>query len=1848
MYSMRRTNHLISILILTSFLIEQASFAADLKPQAVNLFQSQKLNLSFQFPESVATIEDSWKSQDSDKTIFLLQDAHTNESGQINLSKTLDTLFKEEGDLKYIFVEAGVGDDSLSFLRKYASHEGRKQVANQYLKKGVLHGEEYLDLTSNHNFIIWGVEDLKLYQKAIDAYRSVVKDREKFQSYLAGIQMTIDTLKPRVFNSGLLSFHEKHTKFLREEISLADYFQILNQEARKRQISLLNFPDIQVLISLKEKESLIDFNKANQEQQKAIQSLPAEDQKELLEYAKKESPFKLGSNDHKEDKAFYALLEEKMAKTINQYPELSEYFAYLKVAKTLNPKKILEEQIQLEDNIFSVLAKTSDEQILLRCQRTLGFLQKLFDLKLTPDEYARYKQGSESFDIRHLTGFLNKKIMDLRNFYERAVFLEEGYDQIVKNSETFYELTKDRDEAFLKTLSEKMKQEKQAKAVLITGGFHTVNLKAIFKDNNISFVSITPQVYQETNQQRYESLLLNQKINSNLLITAPTPTISMARLAAVKNTPTHLSNIATALNFPQNELNKVTQGTRLADLNIERILKTADRASQALSGNEKEAVIAELGAALQPLASADQKDQYQFMRAVQKVVGDLLYRRYELVVPGFVVSDSPYSFAAMSHMHLVPKLPDLGVQVKDDADTGKTEIYLFGQLIASARSTTDKSSPSFPKQTLEEPLKLEVDKPKLEIIVGKLAEYIQNLTQTKQDIGVSLEEYSEIAIGNALRAMDHTQDLRYRVFIGETDMPFLLTWEKLIRDSSSTMGIVDDRISPEQFRSLLISNIKTALYSLYGLSIPGDWLENDRVISIHKDSVGQQEVSAIFLFGEQIASHNPGPGISLKRNDPNIRDRINNRFIHYLNYLTLPGQLSRSLISEAGIVIDVYDPRYRFDHRFRREISREYLELRKDGLPINDAAAYLNRRLIPPLRDARESIQRRLDYPSDVVYRTFHPPVMDGIVIQTLGDDLTLENAIEMARKSATENGDVRRVIGLGSQEQAAEAASKEYHGTIGQIRRLNFGEILFEAEILGRIIDGFRYEYRGMDSRFKVILVTNTNDKLFSASSIFVYPINAGSRMASENEARRKLDGYQARLQSSSDPHQARDLLLVEMTEYQNRLTREWPRPRTPWQERLLQDLSDFVSSATKPKQSTPPVIVNPQFEDPTIAVEAFLRILRPRTDLSLIPSHVPMSDTIIRTYWNELNALAIRHKYAGLSSMLSAVERALSPIRLRKSDPEIQQALELEMEKRQPALDAWQVFNQSMQAYVLHQSAFARHNIENPNIYPDFKRRVLRIASERKSLPDKTIRISVFAPGFFQEPIEFYLMAVEELRRNGYSPEEYPIEINVFDRNSEIKLFEKIQQNEIYYGPSDLHNLQKLVGSTVKIEEYFDKTPRGFRLKKEIRRIFSVRELNLESIAESSQSIAELHPQDFIILMNVYDYLDHSKLTGIFNGLVALLGEKGTLYSDSHPDSRNGRGRNIFRKEGARLALDEPVLQTLDSPDLTLFALHIADIHTEEDLNKPIALSLDDNHQPTFFKVVKKRSKEGTVQVSLLVLTAPGDYQTIKIIPNAKEALARIRDLSPAEYSKAYTRSIHILLATAASQTDMAIDAQKGRGSLEHALPTGSLALIEDASIFEAQAQILVEGLLRIGRLREFEKDVFYLTGNFNIAQKVVFETLIKTNGLASMVHLGEPQGKSAIVRYIDTARITGAPTPRTGEIQFPVTGFEKDQVLGWYSVIREAGSVGGVYAAHFNGKEILFDQVEADALPVRAFMFHNAHALKRLSNLLHWKNVLEGRVALEDFKDASFYMPLGNISIELLVQGARMALKSIDGSA
>jgi len=503
-----------------AFLLQQVAFAAP-GAGSLSLFRGRGASLSFLFPDSIATIEDVYDAgrvnlhSGEERRIFLIQDAHTNESGQMNIARALDVILEAEG-IDHVFTEAGQGDNSLSFIKDLADRKTRERVLQSYLRKGLLQGSEYLSVTGDRDFVLWGVEDRGLYEEAIHTYRKVGESRDEVLAYLHRVEGTIETLKGRIYGNALRKFDAACQAYLKEKLALTEYYGLLIVTAEGLGIDLGRYEHLRFLRKLKTVEAGIDFEAADREQESLLASLPEEERRPLLEAARSEgySPFKVTGSNRKAAKAFYALLEDAARKSAGtesaSYSELLKYCAYLKAAKKLDAQSVLEEQGVLEAAVFAGLASTKDERYLVRFSKNVRILKHLFELKITPAEYGDYTSHKAEFAVPVITGFLNKKIMDLDKHYDRALLLKEDYGDKIAQAEKFYELTYRRDVVFLDRMFRKMEEKDLDQAVLITGGYHTPNLKALLKRRGVSYVSVLPQVIHETDHERYERIILSQ------------------------------------------------------------------------------------------------------------------------------------------------------------------------------------------------------------------------------------------------------------------------------------------------------------------------------------------------------------------------------------------------------------------------------------------------------------------------------------------------------------------------------------------------------------------------------------------------------------------------------------------------------------------------------------------------------------------------------------------------------------------------------------------------------------------------------------------------------------------------------------------------------------------------------------------------------------------------------------------------------------------------------------------------------------------------------------------------------------------------------------------------------------------------------------------------------------------------------------------------------------------------------------------------------------------------------------------------------------------------------------------
>lgn len=468
----------------------------------------------FKLPDSAATIVETYRSPSRNAaTLILLQDAHTNESAQFNLARALEAILESER-IRTVFVEAGFGDVSLSDLRGRVTAERRRRVASTFLRAGELSGAEYASLVSEKDFALRGVEDENLYWESVALYASIARDRGKFDGYLRRIETTIAALKPSVYSPALAEFDALRSKYKAGELPATSYYAQLLSAARRFGVRG-ELPALDAFVSLRSAEAAIDFKKAGDEQMRALASIPTDVTAEWAAGgAGKGRPARLTRGDRSSERAFHAFLAESVA-DLSRYPEFSKYLAYLDAAEKVDAAALIGEAAVLEAKIFEAMFREEDERTLFEASEELTRLKGLLDLSLTPDEFDAHRRESPRMDAVRITAFLNRKIMESRERYGSALFLEDGYADFVRRAEEFYAATYRRDAAFVKNAVTRMNESGESKAVLVAGGYHTPNLKALLKRLDVSYVCVTPRVVNETNRARYEKLLLGQ--------TAPKP-----------------------------------------------------------------------------------------------------------------------------------------------------------------------------------------------------------------------------------------------------------------------------------------------------------------------------------------------------------------------------------------------------------------------------------------------------------------------------------------------------------------------------------------------------------------------------------------------------------------------------------------------------------------------------------------------------------------------------------------------------------------------------------------------------------------------------------------------------------------------------------------------------------------------------------------------------------------------------------------------------------------------------------------------------------------------------------------------------------------------------------------------------------------------------------------------------------------------------------------------------------------------------------------------------------------------------------------------------------------------------
>ncbi len=466
-------------------------------------------------PDKIGVVKETWvpKVRSTDRILIHVQDAHCNYEAQNNIAQILDKLMGEYGDqLTLVAVEGSVGIIDTSPFAEFSDAEIKKEVADYFMKKGKITGPEFLSITGDHSFTIYGIERKDLYDRNYKAFLDSLPFRDESEKVCGNLLGILNQLKGHIYSKELKEYDQQLKGYHDGETSFLDYVAILEKWAGKEGVSLAQFPNFAILQQVQKIEKGIDFKKVERERSRLIDKLGkllGKTQKQDL--VLKSLHFKLGKMTPAE---YYNYLQEmiKDHSGIAQadYPDLFGYMEYVSLNDKMDKTKLFKECTAVETLIAEKLFADENQRKLFTLSRHVGMLHRMFKLELVKEDYLYFKEHKGEFQVDTFMEFI--KIQAPRfgvAFTEDASMYD--IDKNMPIIEEFYEAAIVRDDVLVNNTLARMERDGVEISVIITGGFHTPGITDIFREKDIAYAVISPMITKVQEYNPYIDIMTNKK-----------------------------------------------------------------------------------------------------------------------------------------------------------------------------------------------------------------------------------------------------------------------------------------------------------------------------------------------------------------------------------------------------------------------------------------------------------------------------------------------------------------------------------------------------------------------------------------------------------------------------------------------------------------------------------------------------------------------------------------------------------------------------------------------------------------------------------------------------------------------------------------------------------------------------------------------------------------------------------------------------------------------------------------------------------------------------------------------------------------------------------------------------------------------------------------------------------------------------------------------------------------------------------------------------------------------------------------------------------------------------------------
>lgn len=430
--------------------------------------------------------------KDSKNVVINIQDLHANPQVQKNINAILNYL-AANNDIKSIYLEGAGGKVDISWLKNLDTKD-KTEIADTLLNIGMLTGTEYFSINDTHNIPLYGLEDKTVHQNNINRLSLMISDNTFIKEKLLSIKKDLNMLNNKFINSENKKFAKIINKYKTKGISTLEFYSVLikyideisKDSARYNNLVNLTKQDYPNILLLK--ELLLTENEINKNNLYKEFRIILSEIKGNLSAAQYKDFLSVTDNATNINELTYFIKQFASDNNLNlfqKYPNINLLIQCKTAAENINFTKVLKEEELLTNNIKNALSYNSNEYEIIFLNDFYTYLEQALTNNLTANNYDYFIGSINKFESLYPKYVVYNQLKDI--------------DKYIEISKQFYKTNNERNNIFIEKIKNDIKTNDKNIIVLVTGGYHTEGLKDLLSKQNVSFITVTPQITGLTN-----------------------------------------------------------------------------------------------------------------------------------------------------------------------------------------------------------------------------------------------------------------------------------------------------------------------------------------------------------------------------------------------------------------------------------------------------------------------------------------------------------------------------------------------------------------------------------------------------------------------------------------------------------------------------------------------------------------------------------------------------------------------------------------------------------------------------------------------------------------------------------------------------------------------------------------------------------------------------------------------------------------------------------------------------------------------------------------------------------------------------------------------------------------------------------------------------------------------------------------------------------------------------------------------------------------------------------------------------------------------------------------------------